>query len=271
MPELPEVETVVRGLREPLVGRMAGAVWTDWERIIDSPPFRQFADRIRGQQFRAITRRAKFIVCQLDHDFLIVHLRMTGRLYVVPDDAVQDADRWLHFGVQLDNGTQLRFSDARKFGRVWLTADMETVTGKLGPEPLADDFTLDVLRDGLKRRSKKIKPLLLDQTFVAGVGNIYADEALHRAKIHPLRRADELTDAEIVRLHEMVRTVLSDGIDYEGASVNWYRKPDGTPGESQNHLFVYGRDGEACLNCGTLIEKIRVGQRGTHFCPNCQK
>ncbi|HLV36826.1 MAG TPA: bifunctional DNA-formamidopyrimidine glycosylase/DNA-(apurinic or apyrimidinic site) lyase [Spirillospora sp.] len=270
MPELPEVETVVRGLRAPLIGRRVERMWCHWGRTIHSPDPDEFAARIAGQTFRAINRRAKYILCELDTDTLVVHLKMTGRLYVTGEDAVHDADKWVRFGLQLDAGQQLRFSDARKFGRVYLTDNPDTITAALGPEPLADDFTPQVLQGRLQGRQRAIKALLLDQTFIAGVGNIYADEALHRARIHPLRRADSLTGSETIRLYTAIRAALQAGIDYEGASINWYRKPDGTPGESQHHFYVYGRAGQPCLNCGHPIEKIRLAQRGTHFCPVCQ-
>jgi formamidopyrimidine-DNA glycosylase len=206
----------------------------------------------------------------LDHDFLVVHLKMTGRLYVTAADAIYDADRWLRLHLDLDNGLQLRFSDPRKFGRVYLTGDLATITGALGPEPLADDFSPADFVARLAGRRRCLKALLLDQGFIAGVGNIYADEALHRAGLHPLRRADTLTTDEATRLYHSIRAALSDGITHEGASINWYRKPDGTRGESQNHFFVYGRDGQPCRACGHPIDKIRVAQRGTHFCRVCQ-
>ena len=271
MPELPEVETVVRGLRQPLIGRTVQGMWYDCERTIQSPDPEQFAARIVGQTFRAVERRAKYILCQLDHDVLVVHLKMTGRLYVTPDDAVSNGDRWLHFRLQLDNGTQLRFSDARKFGFVALTELFDRIAPALGPEPLGAEFTADVLRERLQRHSKNIKALLLDQAFVAGVGNIYADEALYRARIHPLRPANCLNDTEIDALYTAIRAALNAGIEQEGASINWYRKADDTPGEAQHHLFVYGREDEPCERCGETIVKIRVAQRGTHFCPACQR
>ena len=270
MPELPEVETVVRGLRQPLIGRTVLGMWYDWARTIQSPDPESFAARIAGQTFRAINRRAKYILCQLDDDILVVHLKMTGRLYVVPDDAVTEADRWLHFSLQLDNGTQFRFSDARKFGFVSLTPSFDLIAPKLGPEPLGDDFTPEVLRQRLQGHGKSIKALLLDQAFLAGVGNIYADEALYRARISPLRPANQLSDGEINDLYLAIRDALSAGIVQEGASVSWYRKPDGTLGEAQNHFYVYGREGEPCERCGETIIKIRVAQRGTHYCPACQ-
>ncbi len=270
MPELPEVEMVVRGLREPLVGRTALGVWVDWPNTLRGMPSEDFAARIHGQTFRAINRRAKYIVCQLDHDLLVVHLKMTGRLYVTDDEAVHESDRWVHFRLQLDGGRQLRFSDARKFGFVRLTNDFDTLAPGLGVEPLEDEFTVEYLTEQLARHHKAIKALLLDQTMIAGVGNIYADEALHLARIHPLRPSNSLDTDEITALHEAVRHVLAAAIVAEGASINWYRKPDGTQGTMQTRFAVYGREGQPCPACGTPIEKIRVAQRGTHFCPVCQ-
>jgi formamidopyrimidine-DNA glycosylase len=271
MPELPEVETVVRGLREPLIGHTVLGMWYDWPRTVRMPDPESFVQRIHGQTFRAINRRAKYILCELDHDILVVHLKMSGRLYVAPDDAVLDSDRWVHFGLQLDGGVQLRFSDARKFGMVALVSDFSEITDRLGPEPLLDDFTPDVLRERLQRHKKAIKGLLLDQEFVAGVGNIYADESLHRSGIHPLRQANTLTDDEIARLYAAIRESLELGIVRQGASIGWYRQPNGELGTAQDRFLVYDREGEPCLTCGGPISKIRVAQRGTHFCPHCQR
>jgi formamidopyrimidine-DNA glycosylase len=270
MPELPEVETVVRGLREPLAGRTIIGASTTWPRALVTPDTPLFTARIAGQPVRGVDRRAKYILIRLDPDTLIVHLKMTGRLYVVPDASTEHADQWLRFVFQLDNGHQLRFSDARKFGRVYLVDDPARIVGALGPEPLEDAFTLDVFRARLARRSGQIKPLLLNQAFLAGMGNIYTDEALFLSQIHPQRQADTLGEDEIARLYAAIRSVLADGIAREGASVNWYRKPDGTKGKAQNSLQVYGRAGEPCLRCGHPVERIVVGQRGTHLCPACQ-
>lgn len=268
MPELPEVETVVRGLRAPLVGRTLVGVWTDWPKAVRPHALDEFAARLVGQTVRAVNRRAKYILCQLDHDLLAIHLKMTGRLYV--SDAPESGDRWVHVRFALDNGQYLHFSDARRFGRVYLAATVDEFAPGLGPEPLEDTFTPDVLRDRLARRQRVLKALLLDQAFLAGVGNIYADEALFRAGLHPQRAANTLTDDETRRLYDSIRAALHTGIQHEGASVNWYRKPDGTAGKSQEHFLVYGRDGQPCAHCGQLIVKIRVAQRGTHYCPNCQ-
>jgi formamidopyrimidine-DNA glycosylase len=271
MPELPEVETVVRGLRVPLVGHTIESMWYNWENSIATPHPNEFEQRVIGQTVKAISRRAKYIVIELDSDLLLVHLRMTGRLYVADKAEENEADKWVHVKFGLDKDKELRFSDSRKFGKVYLTDSLEQLTSSIGPEPLEDDFTIDIFKQRLKTRNKMIKTLLLDQNFLAGVGNIYADEALHRAKIHPERNANSLSDSEIARLYENIRLVLNMGIDHEGASVNWYRKPDGTLGESQNHFLVYGQDGQICQSCeSAIIEKIRVAQRGTHYCPNCQ-
>jgi formamidopyrimidine-DNA glycosylase len=171
----------------------------------------------------------------------------------------------------LDDGHELRFSDARKFGRVYLVADEGDVTGALGPEPLDAAFTLEVFRARLTKRRGAIKPLLLNQQFLAGVGNIYADEALWRARIDPRRIVATLEADEIERLHSAIRTVLEQGIEHEGTTVSWYRKPDGTPGGFQSFFKVYDRAEQPCSNCGTPIRKLWLGQRGTHFCPVCQR
>jgi formamidopyrimidine-DNA glycosylase len=270
MPELPEVETVVRGLRAPLAGRTITGVTFDWPRALVTPDGPIFAARIAGQPVRSVNRRGKYIVITLDPDTLIIHLKMTGRLYVVPDGTGHDADRWVHFTFQLDNARQLRFSDSRKFGRVYLVADPAEVVGSLGPEPLEETFTLDVFRTRIAERRGQIKPLITNQQFLAGIGNIYADEALFASRIHPRRPADTLSGDDIARLYAAVRSVLRDAIAYEGASVNWYRKPDGTQGSAQDRLQVYGRAGEPCPRCGRPIERIVVGQRGTYLCTACQ-
>jgi len=270
MPELPEVETVVRGLRGPLIGRQILNMWHDWARTIHSPGADEFAARIAGQTVSAVDRRGKYILIKFEQDTLVVHLKMSGRLYVADALSANEADRWVHVRFDLDNEQQLRFSDVRKFGRVYLTNDLASLLGHLGPEPLSEDFTAAVLRAGLEGRKRAIKAQLLDQEFVAGVGNIYADEALFLAGIHPATAAGRLSDEEAARLQQTIRAALWAGIKHEGASINWYRKPDGQKGESQNHFFVYGRTSLPCRQCGAAINKIRVAQRGTHFCPLCQ-
>lgn len=271
MPELPEVETVVRGLRADLEGSTLRTLWHDWDNTLRNHTAADFAGRIAGQKIHRLHRRAKYIVMTLDDVLLMIHLKMTGRLYLARPDETNEADRWVHVKFGLDDGRELRFSDSRKFGRVYLADTLEQVTGALGPEPLEDEFTPAVLRERLTRHKKAIKGVLLDQVVLAGVGNIYADEALHRAGIHPLRPANGLSDAEVMALHRTIRAALSDGLAREGASISWYRKPDGTPGAAQTAFTVYDREGTPCQTCGTPIEKMRVGQRGTHYCPQCQR
>ncbi|MCL4879147.1 MAG: bifunctional DNA-formamidopyrimidine glycosylase/DNA-(apurinic or apyrimidinic site) lyase [Anaerolineae bacterium] len=272
MPELPEVETVARELRPHLVGRTIQSVWLDWPRALEPMLPEDFQNRIAGQKVELVGRRAKYVLVKLNADWLLIHLKMTGRLYIVANEAATDSDRWVHFNFQLDNAHQLRFSDSRKFGRVILTNDLKAVVGNLGPEPLDESFTVDILKERLSHRKTSLKPLLLNQEFIAGIGNIYADEALHRAHLHPLRRSDSLTENDISSLHEAIRWVLNKGIERSGASIGWYRQPNGEKGTMQDEFLAYGRTGHACQTCGQgTIERIVVGQRSTHFCPQCQR
>jgi formamidopyrimidine-DNA glycosylase len=271
MPELPEVETVARGLRASLVGCAITGVEVRWVRTLVPPDPATFARRLVGQVVSGVGRRGKWIVIALDDgDTLLVHLRMTGQLVLEPADSPDD--RHVRVLFSLDDGRWLRFSDQRKFGRMVLTADPQGRLGELGSEPLADDFTAQRLQEMLARRRGRIKPLLLNQRFVAGLGNIYADESLWRAGIHPLRQAGGLNPVEVRRLHQGIRSVLQAAIDGGGTTLadSAYRQPDGRSGEFYDLLAVYGREGQPCVRCGGPIERIVVGQRGTHFCPCCQ-
>ncbi len=273
MPELPEVETVTRGLRASLVGYTVVGVEVHWARSVIPPNPTAFARRLvcRGQMVTDVGRRGKWVVITLSGgDTLLVHLRMTGQLVLESGGGLNDRhSRVLLF---LDDGRRLRFSDQRKFGRMVLTSEPQEVLGDLGPEPLADDFTAARLRDMLARRRGRIKPLLLNQQFLAGLGNIYTDEALWQAGIHPLRRANTLSPAEVRRLHRAIRSVLRAAIASGGTTLPdaAYQQADGRSGEFASRLAVYGRVGQPCPRCGATIERIRVGQRGTHFCPRCQ-
>ena len=270
MPELPEVETVARGL-EAVVGCRITGVDLLWEGTIGAPEPAAFAERLLGQGIEATGRRGKWIVIDLTGgDTLLVHLRMTGRLLIEPADA--PVDRHARVLFTLDDGRRLRFSDQRKFGRMVLTPDPEEVLGDLGPEPLGDDFTAERFREMLARRRGRIKPLLLNQRFLAGLGNIYVDEALWRAGIHPLQPADTLIPPQVDRLHTAIQAVLRQALAAGGTTLDdtQYVGADGEPGEFAQRLMVYGRAEEACIRCGTTIEGIRVSQRGTRFCPACQ-
>ncbi|MDX1686342.1 MAG: bifunctional DNA-formamidopyrimidine glycosylase/DNA-(apurinic or apyrimidinic site) lyase [Candidatus Promineifilaceae bacterium] len=269
MPELPEVETTVRALRVPLVGETITGVRNSWPRHIATPSPEALRERIAGRRIEAIDRRGKYLVFTLTGgETLIIHLRMTGHLSVVEADA--PVAPHTHTTFTLANGKEMRFRNPRKFGRVYLVRDPEDVLGKLGPEPLDPDFTPERLKEQLERRTKQLKALLLDQTFIAGVGNIYADEALFYAGLHPQRGAHSLRDGEIKDLHAALQKVLRMGIERKGASIDRYVKPDGSRGTMQDVVAVYKRTGEACVRCGTTIERIVVAGRSTHFCPACQ-
>jgi formamidopyrimidine-DNA glycosylase len=270
MPELPEVETLVRLLNQgrngtpSVIGRTITGVELAWPRHIARPGPATFRQKISGRRIEALSRRAKYLVFTLDQGTMLIHLKMTGDLEVVPASA--EPGDYDHTVFSLDDDWELRFSDARKFGRVYWLEDPAQVLGKLGPEPLAEDFTPGVLSQQLEGRSRAIKPLLLDQSFVAGIGNIYADEALHRARLHPLHPADKLDEAGVKQLWQGIRHALQQGIDRQGTSLDWVYRG----GENQDHLRVYGREGEPCPVCGAEIKRIVVSQRGTHFCPDCQ-
>ena len=270
MPELPEVETVARGLCAPLAGRTISGVTVHWPRTIALPTVDGFRRDIVGRRVDSVGRRGKYIVVGLDEGYLLIHLKMSGRLRVAP--AGEPVDKHTHTLFDLDDGWQLRFHDVRKFGRVYLVDDPEQVTAGLGPEPLADAFTLDEFRRLLARRSGRLKSLLLNQAFLAGLGNIYADEALFAARLHPLRKADSLTPDEKARLYEAIRTVLRRAIAGRGTTLEdgGYVDARGEVGAYQDQIAVYGRQGDPCPACGTSIRRIAVGGRSTHFCPQCQ-
>ena len=269
MPELPEVETTVRALREPLIGRAITAVTNDWPRQLATHDLAALNWQIQGQRIEAVSRRAKYLLFHLSGgDTLIIHLKMSGHLSVV--DAGRPRHKHVHTTFALDNGRELRFKNMRKFGRVYLAADTDEILGRLGPEPLADDFTPERLRARLHGRTRALKPLLLDQTFIAGIGNIYADETLFYAGLHPRRPANSLSPDENEALYTAIRKVLTMGIDREGASIDLYVKPDGSRGDMQNAVAVFRRTGLPCYHCQTPINRIVMNGRSTHFCPHCQ-
>jgi formamidopyrimidine-DNA glycosylase len=270
MPELPEVETVARALRAQLISRVFVSVEVLWERTVDRPAVPTFCAALARAGVVDIARRGKFVTMLLDTGHtLLTHLRMTGQLLIQP---ARGDERYVRVRFGLDDGRRLVFSDTRKFGRMYLVDDPLEVLGDLGPEPLATGFSSEYLAERLVGRRGRIKPLLLDQSFIAGLGNIYADEALWRAQIHPLRGAGTLTTNEVIRLHHGIVSVLVEAIEEGGTSLrdNQYRQPDGDAGAYQSLLAAYGRAGQSCLRCGTPVERIVVGQRGTHLCPRCQ-
>ena len=274
MPELPEVETAVRLLRPDIVGRTITGVRVRWERTLGGLDRRRFSRAIRGARMASIWRRAKYILIDLERDgllcgHLIGHLRMTGRLFVEPHGSVPAHVR---VSLALDDGRSLHFLDVRKFGRLTFADDPSEVLPELGPEPLDKDFSAAWLRDGLARRRRLIKPMLLDQSFLAGLGNIYVDESLHLAGIHPLATSDRVSAVQSNRLHRAIQDTLEAAIEREGSSFDdFYRTPEGKPGSFQHQFQVYGRQGRPCRSCGAEVIRIVVGQRGTHLCPRCQR
>ena len=272
MPELPEVETIVRGLCPDLKGRIILAAEVDWPRTVATSSIEAFQQRIAGQSIKAVGRRGKYVTLQLaSGDWLLIHLKMTGHLQMTPRDAA--LDRYVRAVFHLDDGRQLVLRDPRKFGRLHLTDDPLTVLGDLGPEPLADDFTLAAFSAQLRSRRGRLKPLLLNQRFIAGLGNIYADEALFAAGLHPRRTADTLSDDEITALYHAIRRALRQAIENRGTTLSdgGYRDAQGEAGGNQAHIQVYGRTGKPCPRCGTSVQRIVLNGRSAHFCPQCQK
>jgi formamidopyrimidine-DNA glycosylase len=282
MPELPEVETVARDLRGLIVGATITGARGNWPRTIQShPTIEAFAAAVAGRRVEAVGRRAKLVVVELSGGAaLTIHLKMTGQLFVVP--ATTPADRHVHAALALDDGREIRFRDMRKFGRIGLWP-RDPATGAVldgeggaelfaahGPEPLDDAFTVRAFRARLHSRRGRLKALLLDQGFIAGVGNIYADEALWRSRLHPLRSAPSLRRPDEARLHREIRGVLAEAVERRGSSIDDYTAPDGD-GAMQERLQVYQRTGEACPRCGRPIRRIVVGARATHFCSWCQR
>ncbi len=272
MPELPEVETIVREMRSAgLVGKTIERAIIFWDRSIAGISSLEFKKCIAHQTIKDIDRRGKFIVFSLTKDTLLVHLRMTGKFLIAADDIPATSHERVR--LYLDDGSVLRFEDQRKFGKWYLSSDPQKLLDRIGLEPLSKSFTLNAFKAVLKGR-RKIKPLLLDQHLVAGIGNIYADEALWLAKIHPLRSIESLAKKEIADLHKAIIFVLTKGIDNIGTSLgssraNYY-SVSGRRGNNQNSLNVFRNDGLPCPRCQTVIQKIVVAQRGTHFCPHCQ-
>jgi formamidopyrimidine-DNA glycosylase len=247
-----------------VIGKRIQRVTVKWPRHVARPSARVLQQELRGQTIEALGRRGKYLIFQLSGGALLIHLKMSGDLKLVGPGTA--ADKHAHTIFHFTDGTALRFSDTRKFGKVFWVRQAEEVTGALGPEPLEDGFTAARLGRMLAERHRTLKPLLLDQTFIAGLGNIYTNEALHLAGLHPLRRSDSLSPAEVSALWRAIRQALRSGIKHNGASIDWVYRG----GEMQHHFRVYDRAGKPCLTCGMPIRRIVVGQRGTHYCPRCQ-
>ena len=271
MPELPEVETIRRDLAPRLTGRRI----TDLDvkrgasRLLLGLPQRQLRDRLTGRRIDAVGRAGKYLLFHLDDGATwVVHLRMTGSLRHRPQDA--PPDDFVRAVVPLDDGTELRFTDIRKFGTFELVEDVTAVTKKLGPEPLTPAFTVEALTEALAGREAPLKSILLDQRRVAGLGNIYVDEALFLAGLHPSVPAGSLRPEERARLHAAIEQTLREGIDHRGASFRDYTDADGKDGSQQHFVRVFRRTGQPCDTCGAAIRRTVVGGRASHWCPRCQ-
>lgn len=273
MPELPEVETTARELRDLVVGCRVRAVGgMDWPWMLPNVAPDELARALVGRSIRAVERRGKYLLLRLDHGAsLVIHRKMTGNLIVVPSDA--PVQRHTHLVLSLEDGRDLRLVDPRKFARVYHFPDDELLRGfveaRLGPEPLAE-LSAEGLADLLRPRRGRLKPLLLNQLFLAGIGNLYADEILWQARLHPLRAASSLSADEVARLHQAIQLVLQEAIERRGTSLSDYLDARGEPGRNQDYLRAYGRAGQPCPRCGEPIARMVIGQRGTWYCPRCQ-
>jgi formamidopyrimidine-DNA glycosylase len=270
MPELPEVETFRRKFlhgsdeNPSLLGMRINGADLFWKRTLETPSPETFRTQIVGQTIQDINRRGKYLSFKLSQDYLVIHLRMSGDLWI--ESTMDPIAKHHRLILNLDSGIRLAFNDTRKFGRAWFVRDTDSLFGRLGPEPLEDGFTSEDFYARLKSRRRQIKPLLLDQTFLAGMGNIYTDEALHIARIHPQTIANTLKIEQSQNLWKAIRQVLEEGIRRNGSSIDWVYRG----GDFQNYFQVYQRTGESCYHCETPIKRITVGQRSTHFCPKCQ-
>ena len=269
MPELPEVETVVRHLRPRLAGRTIRRFEASWPKVTAPAPVKTVAGQLANRQIVEVARRGKFILLELDRGLVHIHLRMTGRLLLAPTDAPLGPHDRARFCLSGDD--DLVFRDMRKFGRIGYLQDRSTLEAQLGPEPLDEVFTGDLLATLLKGHKRQIKPLLLDQSFIAGLGNIYVDEALFAARIHPRALSHRVSRAKAHALHSAIREILAGSIAAQGTTfINFTWGADETGGYRMA-LKVFGRQGQPCPVCGTALVKQWIGQRGTHFCPRCQR
>jgi formamidopyrimidine-DNA glycosylase len=273
MPELPEVETIVRELREEhLVGLKIVQAKVFWDRSLVHLGSPSFCKRIAGQIILNIGRRGKFLVFSLSQDTLLVHLRMTGKFFIEKlEIPVHSHER---IRLYLSDRRILRFEDQRKFGKWYLVSIPEEILDNIGIEPLSANFSVKELKKIFSKSNRQIKSFLLDQRHIAGLGNIYVDEALWEAKIHPLRLIQTLEDHEITALYEAIVLVLKKGIENTGTTLGSaranYFSVSGRRGSNQHNLKVFRREGLPCFRCNTTINKIVIAQRGTHFCPTCQ-
>jgi len=274
VPELPEVETIVADLRPHLVGRTIARCELSFPTIVRHPEPEEFVDAVTGMKIESVGRRGKYILIHLSSDVvLVVHLGMSGQLRLVEE--VAPLEKHTHAIFYLDDGRQLRYRDPRRFGRLLVGTEAALLTAKkmprLGPEPIDPDYEAEQLYRELRRRRAPLKAVLLDQKAIAGVGNIYADESLHRARLRPTRLANTVSKQSARRLHGALRESLVLAIANRGSSVDTYRDAWGDVGGQQERLLVYGRAGEPCFTCGRPLSSLRIAGRTTVFCRRCQR
>ena len=275
MPELPEVETVRQSITPHIINKTIVEVQIHYAKVLPKNNIEQFTRSVQSDKIIDIQRRGKYLLFLMESGFwMIIHLRMTGRLLYYKNSDAQLAKHTSAVFTFTDK-SQLRFMDQRKFGTIYFLPelDLPTITGlyTIGPEPLSLEFTPQVLQKALASSGVKIKGFLLDQKRLAGLGNIYADEVLFRAKIHPAKPACQLSEEEIIALHESVQRVLQEAIDHHGTTIKDYRTGSGTKGEFQNYLQVYGQTKQPCAICSETILRMRIAGRSSHYCPSCQR
>lgn len=272
MPELPEVETVRRGLERLVVGKTIEKLDIFYPRMILTGADALLHD-LPGQLIEAVGRRGKYLLFYLTDGVLVSHLRMEGKYFFYPQEP--QLTKHSHLVFYFEDGSSLVYQDVRKFGTLEFLQETDLpayfASKKLGPEPTEEDFDLEPFAAALSRSKKPIKPYLLEQTLVAGLGNIYVDEALWRAQLHPARASQSLTSEEIKELRQQIIAVLQLGIEKGGSTIRSYSNAFGENGTMQNYHMVYGKTGQPCPRCGSPIEKIKLSGRGTHLCPHCQK
>ncbi|HLR41290.1 MAG TPA: DNA-formamidopyrimidine glycosylase [Virgibacillus sp.] len=274
MPELPEVETIKNTLKRFIINKKIEKVTVYWPNIIKLPDdIEQFKFMLVGQTFQDVTRKGKFLLFHLDDYILVSHLRMEGKYSVVPQS--EPIKKHTHVLFALTNHEELRYNDVRKFGTMHVVNKGEELSQKplsqLGPDPFEGDFTFPYFYEKLKRTDRVIKTVLLDQTIIAGLGNIYVDETLFKAGVHPLKKASKLTKKEAKAIQQQAIATLEEAVAQGGTTIRSYVNGQGEMGMFQQELFVYGQEDEACKNCGNQIVKMKIGGRGTHLCLTCQK
>jgi len=294
MPELPEVETIVRDLRKKIIGRKIISVWFDAPKLIKKPKIAIFEKEIKGLKIEDVRRRAKNILIYLNPEkILLVHQKMTGHLLygkwaikkignhksktqsLIAGAMQEKVNDYIHLIFYLDNGWQLALSDLRKFAKVVLGSKEEIENldelKSLGPEPLEKGFDFQTFKEAIQKKNGKIKQVLMDQNVIAGIGNIYSDEILWMAGIHPFKPTNRLRPQELKKIFQAMKKILKEALNLRGISISDFRDPEGRKGYYAEHRRVYQREGQKCPRCGGIIKRIKLAGRSAHFCPKCQK